>query len=94
MCRRNLVCVGVVMVGSALAWGSWAIGQERVKVEVTVPAVPNFGTVTPSQAPSELAAAPGGMVYVGSRGAYHVASAGARATQCFATPTTHSGSRT
>ena len=37
----------VVMVGSALEWGAWALGQERVKVEVTVPAVPNIGTVEP-----------------------------------------------
>jgi hypothetical protein len=44
-----------------------------VKVEVTVPAVPNIGAVAPSQPPSDLSGAPRGMVYVGYRGAYHVA---------------------
>jgi hypothetical protein len=47
-----------------------------VKVEVTVPAVPNFGTVAPSPAPSELTAASRGIIYIGSRGAYHVAGGG------------------
>jgi hypothetical protein len=47
-----------------------------VKVEVTVPAVPNIGPVAPSAAPSELAVAPKGVVYIGYRGAYHVIGAG------------------
>jgi hypothetical protein len=47
-----------------------------VKVEVTVPAVPNIGPVAPSQAPTELASSPQGMVYIGYHGAYHVVSGG------------------
>jgi hypothetical protein len=93
MCRRNLIGVGVLVVGSALGWGAWAIGQERVKVEVTVPAVPNIGPVTPSQAPQELTIAPRGIVFIGYRGAYHLAGGGARATPCSGTPTTDSGPR-
>jgi hypothetical protein len=76
MCRRNLIWVGALVVVSAVGWGAWALGQEQVKVEVTVPAVPNIGAVAPSQAPSELASAPRGIVYIGYRGAYHVASGG------------------
>jgi hypothetical protein len=76
MWRRNLTWAGVVVVCSALGWGTWALGQERVKVEVTVPAVPNIGTVAPSQAPSELAVTPRGIVYLGYRGAYHLAGGG------------------
>lgn len=76
MCRQTLVWVGVLVLGSALGWGAWALGQEQVKVEVTVPAVPNIGTVAPSQAPSELVVAPRGIVYIGYRGAYHVAGGG------------------
>jgi hypothetical protein len=61
---------------------AWARGQQTVppvKVEVTVPAVPNvpsIGTVVPSQPPSELSVVPRGIVYIGYRGAYHLASAG------------------
>src|SRR5215472_8167823 len=82
MRRQSLIWVGVVMVGSAFGWGAWVHGQQPVqpvKVEVTVPAVPNvptIGAVSPSQPPSELAAVPRGMVYIGYRGAYHLASAG------------------
>src|SRR5262245_27656176 len=77
MCRRNLIWVGVLAVGSAsLGWGTWALGQERVKVEVTGPAVPNIGTVTPSQVPQELTVAPRGIVYIGYRGSYHLVSGG------------------
>ena len=76
MGRRSLTRVGVLVVGSALGCGAWALGQERVKVEVTVPAVPNIGPVAPSQAPSELASSARGVVYIGYRGAYHVAGAG------------------
>jgi hypothetical protein len=82
MRRQSLIWVGVVVVGSALGWGAWVRGQQPaqpVKVEVTVPAVPNvpsLGTVVPSQPPSELAVVPRGIVYVGHRGAYHLASAG------------------
>ncbi len=76
MRRQSLVGVGVLVVGSALGCGAWALGQERVKVEVTVPAVPNIGPVAPSQAPSELSGSPRGVVYIGYRGAYHVAGAG------------------
>jgi hypothetical protein len=47
-----------------------------VKVEVTVPAVPNIGPVTPSQVPGELAVSPRGVVYIGYRGAYHVVGGG------------------
>ena len=76
MRRRSLIWVGALVVGSALGWGAWALGQDRVKVEVTVPAVPNIGTVTPSQAPSELLASSRGIVYIGHRGAYHVMGGG------------------
>ena len=82
MPRQTLTWVGVVVVGSALGWGAWARGQQPaqpIKVEVTVPAVPNvpsIGAVTPSQPPSELTGVPRGMVYIGYRGAYHLASAG------------------
>jgi hypothetical protein len=76
MCRQNLIWVGVLMVGSALGWGAWALGQERVRVEVTVPAVPNIGTVEPGQAPQELMGSPQGIVYIGYRGAYHLAGGG------------------
>ena len=76
MRRRNLTWVGVLVAGSALGWGAWAFGQERVKVEVTVPAVPNIGPVAPSEAPSELAGSARGVVYIGYRGAYHVLGAG------------------
>ena len=76
MRRRSLIWVGAFVVGSALGWESRALGQDRVKVEVTVPAVPNIGTVTPSQPPSELLAASRGIVYIGHRGAYHVMGGG------------------
>jgi hypothetical protein len=76
MRRRNLTWVGVLVAGSGLGWGAWALGQERVKVEVTVPAVPNIGPVAPSQAPSELSGSQRGVVYIGYRGAYHVLGAG------------------
>jgi len=76
MCRRNAIWVSVLAAGSALAWGAWAPGQERVRVEVTVPSVPNIGTVAPSQAPQELTVAPQGIVYIGYRGAYHLAGGG------------------
>jgi hypothetical protein len=65
-----------LVIGTGIAWGAWALGQDRVKVEVTVPAVPNIGTVAPSQPPSELAVAPRGMVYIGYRGAYHLQGSG------------------
>ena len=45
-------------------------------MEVTVPAVPNVGTIATNEAPSELMAAPRGVVYVGHRGAYHIAGKG------------------
>ena len=73
MRRFGLTWVGVLVVAVlALGCGAWALGQDRVKVEVTVPAVPNIGTVAPSRPPSELAGSPRGMVYIGYRGAYHV----------------------
>ncbi len=76
MRRQGLVWVGVVAVSSAFGWGAWALGQERVRTEVTAPAVPNLGTVAPGQSPSELADAPRGKVYIGYRGAYLVAGSG------------------
>jgi len=76
MRRRSLIGVCVLVVGSALGWGAWALGQERVKVEVTVPAVPNIGTVVPTPAPSELVVSPRGVVYIGFRGSYHVVGGG------------------
>src|SRR5262245_2504538 len=76
MRRQSLIWTLVLAVGSAVGGGAWALGQERVKVEVTVPAVPNIGPVTPSRAPSELAEAPRGVVYIGYRGAYHLVGAG------------------
>ena len=72
MRRRSLIGVGVL----ALGCGAWALAQERVKVEVTVPAVPNIGPVAPGQAPSELAGSNRGVVYIGYRGAYHVVGSG------------------
>jgi hypothetical protein len=91
MRRQNLTWVSIFVVGSALGWGAWALGQERVKVEVTVPAVPNIGPVTPSQAPSELMVTPRGKVYIGYRGAYHLAGGDAKAMPCSAMPITNSG---
>lgn len=76
MRRQSLVRVGVLVVGSALGCGVWALGQDRVRVEVTVPAVPNIGTVAPSPAPSDLAGSSRGVVYIGYRGAYHVLGSG------------------
>jgi hypothetical protein len=76
MRRQSLIRVGVLVVGSAVGCGAWALAQQPVKVEVTVPAVPNIGAVVPSTAPSELAGSPRGIVYIGYRGAYHVTSAG------------------
>ena len=78
MRRRSLigVGVGVLVVGTALGCGAWALGQERVKVEVTVPAVPNIGPVSPSETPSDLASSPRGVVYIGYRGAYHILGGG------------------
>jgi hypothetical protein len=76
MRRQRLISVGVVVVASALGCGAWALAQERVRVEVTVPAVPSIGPVAPSQAPSELASSSKGVVYIGYRGAYHVVGAG------------------
>ena len=76
MCRRNWIRVGALVVGSAVMCGTWALGQDRVKVEVTVPSVPDIGTVAPSQAPSDLAIAPQGVVFIGYRGAYHVPGGG------------------
>ena len=49
MRRQSLIWVGVLVVGSALGCGALALGQERVKVEVTVPAVPNIGPVAPAR---------------------------------------------
>jgi hypothetical protein len=72
MRRRSLIGVGVLVVGC----GAWALAQDRVKVEVTVPAVPNIGTVAPSVAPAELAGSNRGVVYIGYRGAYHVVGSG------------------
>jgi hypothetical protein len=72
MRRRSLIGVGVL----ALGCGALALAQERVKVEVTVPAVPNIGPVAPGQAPSELAGSNRGVVYIGYRGAYHVVGSG------------------
>jgi hypothetical protein len=74
--RRILIWLSVLVLGSGVGWLAQVRGQERVKVEVTVPAVPNIGPVAPGQAPSELAGAPRGVVYVGYRGAYHLAGAG------------------
>ncbi len=76
MNRHSMIWVGVLVVGSALGCGAWSLAQERVRVEVTVPAVPSIGIVTPSQTPSELAASPRGVVYVGFRGAYHIVGGG------------------
>jgi hypothetical protein len=76
MRRQSLKWVGVLVVGSALGGGAWALAQDRVRVEVTVPAVPNIGTVAPSQAPSELSGSSRGVAYIGYRGAYHVPSSG------------------
>jgi hypothetical protein len=76
MCRQNLIRVGVLVLGSALGWGAWVFGQEQVKVEVTVPAVPNIGTIAPGQVPQEPTVAPQGIVYIGYRGAYHVPGGG------------------
>lgn len=79
MCRQNSNWVGVLVAGLALGCGAWALGQGpgRVKVEVTVPAVPNIGPVTPGQAPAELTTiTPQGFVYIGYRGAYHLSSGG------------------
>jgi hypothetical protein len=76
MRRQSLLSVGVLVMGSALGCGVWALGQDRVKVEVTVPAVPNIGTVAPSPAPSDLAGSSRGVVYIGYRGAYHVLGSG------------------
>jgi hypothetical protein len=76
MRRKSLICLGVLVVGSALGSGAWVLAQDRVKVEVTVPAVPNIGTVAPGQVPSELVGVPRGVVYIGYRGAYHVAGGG------------------
>jgi hypothetical protein len=76
MRRNRFVWGSVLVVSCALGYGVWAFGQDRVKVEVTVPAVPNIGTVAPSQPPSELAGSPRGVVYIGYRGAYHIAGAG------------------
>jgi hypothetical protein len=75
MRRKSVIWVGVLMV-SALGGGAWALAQDRVKVEVSVPAVPNIGTVVPSPAPSELVVASKGVVYIGYRGAYHVVGGG------------------
>jgi len=76
MRRQTLLWFGVVVVGSALGCGAWALGQERVRVEVTVPAVPSIGTVSPSPAPSDLGGSTRGVVYIGYRGAYHVLGGG------------------
>ena len=76
MRRKSLIWVGVLIVSSALGLGARLLGQDRVKVEVTVPAVPTIGNVAPSQPPSEFAGAPRGVVYIGYRGAYHVAGGG------------------
>ncbi len=76
MRRKRLIWVGVVVVGSALGCGAWAIAQDRVKVEVTVPAVPNIGTVAPTPAPADLGGSSRGVVYIGYRGAYHVLGGG------------------
>ena len=67
MRRQTLGWVVVLVVGSALGWETRALGQNQVKVQVTVPAVPNIGVVAPSQTPSDLAVAPRGVVYIGSR---------------------------
>jgi hypothetical protein len=73
MRRQKLIWVGVLVAGTG--FGAWALGQERVRVEVTVPAVPNIGVVTPSQPPAELGASRG-VVYIGYRGAYHIGGSG------------------
>ena len=76
MRRQSLIWVGVLVVGSALGCGAWALGQERVKVEVTVPAVPNIGPVAPARRLRSSSGSPRGVVYIGYRGAYHVVGGG------------------
>ena len=76
MLRRSLIWVGVLLAGSALGWPPRSLGQDRVTVEVTVPAVPNVSNIGPTQPPSELASAPRGIVYIGHRGSYHLAAKG------------------
>ena len=76
MRRQTLIWISVVAVSSAFGWGAWALGQDRIRVEVTVPAVPNIGTVAPGQAPSELGSSARGVVYIGYRGSYHVVGSG------------------
>ncbi len=75
MLRKRFFWVGVLVVGTGLG-GAWALAQERVKVEVTVPAVPSIGPVAPSQPPAELTGSNRGVVYIGYRGAYHVVGSG------------------
>ena len=77
MRRQTRIWTGTLALGAALGCGAWALGQQdRVKVEVTVPAVPNIGTVTRSQPSSEFAVPSHGVVYIGNRGAYHVVGGG------------------
>jgi hypothetical protein len=73
---QSLIWIGVLAVASAIGSDARVLGQDQVKVQVTVPAVPNIGVVAPSQAPSELAVAPRGVIYIGYRGAYRIAGAG------------------
>lgn len=72
MRRHSFIWVGVVVMGC----GAWALGQERVKVEVTVPAVPSIGTVSPGQPPAQLSSSSRGVLYLGYRGAYQVVGGG------------------
>src|SRR4051795_6247516 len=77
MRQQSRLWIGTLVFGSALGCGAWALGQQdRVKVEVTVPAVPNIGPIARSQPPSEFAVPNHGVVYVGNRGAYHVVGSG------------------
>ncbi len=75
MLRKRFFWVSLLVVGTGLG-GAWALAQERVKVEVTVPAVPSIGPVAPSQPPAELTGSNRGVVYIGYRGAYHVVGSG------------------
>lgn len=76
MLRKRLIWVGALLAGSALGLPARSFGQDNVKVEVTVPAVPSVGSIGRAQPPSELASAPRGIVYIGHRGSYHIAAQG------------------
>ena len=91
MQRQSLIWVGVLIVGSALGLGARLLGQDRVKVEVTVPAVPTIGNVAPASRLQSSRVRLGESFISATAGPITSQGVGEKAMPCSATPTTNSG---